>query len=176
MGKIIAIYGTLGGIVVAVGMWVGMLAVPDGGSLGMVVGYLTMLVAMSMVFAGTKKFRDQELGGVIRFWPALGVGLAIALIASLFYVLTWEAYMAYTNYTFIDEYAASAIKSMKAEGKSAAEIAKFSNEMAQFAKDYAKPAYRMMITLSEIAPVAIFVSLVSAAMLRNPRFMPAKTR
>lgn len=174
MGRIITVYGIIGGVIVAIGMWVGMAMVPHGGSLGMVVGYLTMLVAMSMVFAGVKRYRDEVLGGVIRFWPALCVGLAIALIASLFYVLTWEAYMVYTNYTFMDEYVASTLESMKAEGKSAAEIAKFSTDMAEFAKDYANPLYRMAITLSEIAPVGMLVALVSGALLRKSSFFPAK--
>jgi hypothetical protein len=126
------------------------------------------------VLVGTKRHRDEYLGGIIRFWPAFGVGLAIALVASLFYVLTWEVYMATTDYRFMDNYVASTLKAMKADGKSAAEIAKVTADMAAFAKDYANPLYRMLITLSEIAPVGILVALVSAALLRNPRFMPAK--
>jgi hypothetical protein len=38
---------------------------------GMVIGYLTMLVALSAVFAGIKRHRDVDGGGVIRFWPVL---------------------------------------------------------------------------------------------------------
>ena len=43
-------------------------------------GYLVMLVALSMIFVGTKRYRDVECGGAIRFgrasasaspwWPA----------------------------------------------------------------------------------------------------------
>ncbi len=39
---------------------------------------------------------------------------------------------------------------------------------------YAKPWYRMPMTFAEIFPVGILVSLVSAALLRNPRFLPAR--
>lgn len=175
MRKIIIIYGLIGGLIVAAGTLLGMLAVPDGGGIfGMVVGYLTMLVALSMVFMGVRSYRDTVGGGVIRFWPALGLGLAIALIASLFYVAMWEVYMWQTEYRFMDVYVAGAIADMQAQGRPAVEIAAFSSEMEAFKAQYAQPLFRMMITLSEIAPVGVIVSLISAAVLRNSRMFPAR--
>lgn len=176
MGRIIGVYGAIGGIIVAVGMMAGIILVGDHGTLGMVVGYLSMLVALSMVFVGVKRYRDLIGGGVIRFLPALGVGLGIALVASLFYVVAWEIYMYATDYTFMDVYVAEQIRAMQVDGKSAAEIAKFSSDMAAFKAQYAQPVYRMLITLSEIAPVGILVSLVSALALRNPRVFPARAQ
>ncbi len=175
MGRIIAVYGIIGGIIVAVGMWFATIMVLDaGGSPGMVVGYLTMLVAMTLVFAGVKRYRDTVQGGIIRFLPAFGMGLAIALIASIFYVATWEFYLFQSNYTFMDKYVAGLIETMRTDGKPAAEIAKFTAEMDAFKVQYANPLFRMLITLSEIAPVGLVVALVSAAVLRNPRAFPAK--
>ena len=55
------------------------------------IGYLTMLVGLSLVFGAIKRHRDAELGGVIRFWPAFGLGLGVSFVASLCYVLAWEA-------------------------------------------------------------------------------------
>jgi hypothetical protein len=175
MLRIIGIYGLIGGIIVAIGTYVGMAAVPDGGgSLGMIVGYLTMLISLSMVFMGVRQYRTEVKGGVIRFWPAFGIGIGIACIAALFYVLTWEVYMYQTNYTFMDVYIGKSIDTMKAAGKPAAEIAKFTAEMSTFKVQYANPLFRIGITFTEIAPVGLLVSLISAALLRNSRFMPAK--
>jgi hypothetical protein len=67
-------------------------------------GYLVMLIALVFVFVGVKRYRDIECGGVVRFLPALLLGLAIALVAALIYILTWEAYLAATHYSFIDRY------------------------------------------------------------------------
>jgi Protein of unknown function (DUF4199) len=175
MGRIIATYGIIGGIIVAIGTYAGMAAVPDGGgSLGIVVGYLTMLISLSMVFVGVRQYRNELQGGVIRFWPALWIGTAIACIAALFYVLAWEVYMYQTDYTFMDVYVGKSVDAMKAASKSAAEVAKFQAEMAAFKIQYANPLFRMFITFTEIAPVGLLVSLISAALLRKSSFMPAR--
>lgn len=173
MGRIIAVYGTIAGIIVVAGMQLGIHFVSDHGSFGMVVGYLTMLVALSMVFVGVKRYRDTALGGVIRFWPAFGVGLGIAGVAGLCYVLGWEAYMYATNYSFMDVYVKQALAEKLASGASAPAIAKFTAEMAAFKAQYADPLFRMPMTFAEIAPVGLVVALVSAAILRNSRAFPA---
>ena len=173
MGRIIAVYGVIAGVVVAVGMFINTSFVADYGAMGMVAGYLSMLVALIFVFVGVKRYRDVHLGGVIRFWQAVGVGLGIGLVASLFYVFSWEVYMWRTGGTFVADYAANNIAIMRADGKSAAEIAQFSSEMAAFAEQYKNPLFRMALTLTEILPVALLVALVSAALLRKSSFLPA---
>ncbi len=174
MGRIIGKYGVIAGVLVAIGMAIGMTLVPHGGTTGMIAGYLSMLVALSMVFVGVRQYRDTVQGGVIRFLPAFGVGLSIAFIASLFYVFAWEIYMAASHFSFAEDYVGSMVKSMEASGKSAADIAKFKAEMAEFVVQYANPLFRMPMTFMEIAPVGLLVSLVSAALLRNSSFLPAK--
>ena len=147
--------------------------VSDHGAFGMVVGYLTMLVALSMVFVGVKRYRDTARGGIIRFWPAFGVGLGIACVAGVFYVAGWEVYMYATDYTFMDVYMRQALAAKVAAGASAAELAKFTAEMNTLKTQYANPLFRMPMTFAEIAPVGLIVALVSAAILRNSRAFPA---
>lgn len=174
MGRIIAVYGSIGGMIVAVGMLIAITFVSTHDSLAMIAGYLNMLIALSMVFVGMKRYRDTVCGGAIRFLPALGVGLGIALVAGLFYVVAWEIYLYATDYTFMDKYIAQSLANMRADGKPAAEIAKFAAEMDGFRAQYSNPLIRMPMTLSEIAPVGIIVAFVSALVLRNSRLFPAK--
>jgi len=141
---------------------------------GMLIGYTTMLVALSAVFVGIKRHRDQELGGVIRFWPALGMGVAISFIAGIFYVVAWEASQAVTGGDFATTYANLVLEQARASGESAAAIAQMSADMAQFKVNYANPLWRVSMTFSEIFPVGVLVSLVSAALLRRPNFLPAR--
>jgi hypothetical protein len=173
MQRIILTYGVIAGVIELALLGLSMGLVSDHGILGMALGYLSMLIAMSLVFVGVKKYRDEHLGGVIRFWRAFAVGLGIAGVACLFYAIGWEFYLTLSGSDFMGEYMASALKDKAASGASAAELAAFKAEMADFAKMYENPLLRFLVTLSEIAPVALLVPLISALVLRNSHVLPA---
>lgn len=176
MFRKILIYGLIAGVVVG-GALFGMMVLMSGGpplEYGELIGYSSMLIALSAVFVGVKRYRDEDRGGVIGFWPALGMGLAISLVASLCYTLAWEASLAVTHADFIGAYTAQVIAQKQAAGVSAAELAQFTAEMNAFKEQYANPLFRMLVTVSEILPVGVLVSLISAALLRNSRFLPAR--
>lgn len=174
MKRIIAVYGSIAGVILVIGFEGSMATgVMSTGAGGMVLGYTIMLVALSLVFVGVKKYRDEALGGVIRFGTALGLGAGIAGVASVFYVLGWEAYLYATDYSFMPDYIAATLEAERAAGKSAAEIAALEAQLQPYLEMYANPLTRMAITFSEIALVALLAPVVSALLLRNPRFMPA---
>lgn len=139
-------------------------------------GYLIMLVGLSAVLLAVKSHRDKALGGVIRFWPAFLIGLGVAAVASVAYVLIWEGYLALTHYRFMDDYTASTLAAKKAAGLSGAAYDKLAAELEAMRLAYANPLYRLPMTFIEIFPVGLLVALVSAALLRNPRFLPARSR
>ena len=116
------------------------------------------------------------MGGVIRFLPAWGVGLGIALMASVAYVIVWEAYLAATDYRFMDQYIAATLEARRAEGLSGEAYRTFEGQMRDMAESYKSPLYRLPLTFAEIFPVGLIVSFVSALLLRNSRFLPARTR
>lgn len=173
MWRKILTYGLIAGLVVAIPMNVMMVTMKDHPPLawGMVFGYVTMLVALSAVFVGIKRYRDAELGGVIRFWPALGLGLGISIVAGVIYSLAWELSLALTHMDFATAYANTLIAEKKAAGASAEALAQLTAEMNTFKAEYANPLFRMPMTFAEIFPVGVLVSLVSAALLRNSRFL-----
>jgi Protein of unknown function (DUF4199) len=169
------IYGGLGGAVLAMFIAVvGLLHERVAFVATTTFGYSVMLVAMSFVFVGVKRFRDVESGGVIGFWPALRVGLLIAAVAGLAYVLMWEIYLAITHYRFFDDYIAKLTRDAQASGKSAVEIARMTAKMHDMRTMYANPLIRLPMTFAEIAPIGLVVAIISAAVLRNPRVLPAR--
>jgi hypothetical protein len=175
MVRIIVLYGAIGGLIVAVPMVISMLtlsadAVPDDAAF---YGYVTMLLAFTMVFVGVKHYRDKVLGGVIRFGPALGVGLGISAVASLFWVVGWEIALA-TGFDFGTAYLDSLVAAAQARGAPAAEIEQIRAETAEFLARYANPLFRVPITFVEMFPIGVLISLFSAALLRNSRFLPAR--
>lgn len=176
MARIILVYGLISGLIIIGGV-IATLIFPGGAPHSSVwLGYLIMLLGMSAVFMGIKQHRDQNLGGVIRFLPALGVGLATAVVASLAYMLVWEAYLAATNYQFMDQYIAATLGAARAEGQSGEAYRQLETQMREMAVQYQSPLYRLPMTFAEIFPVGLVVSLISAALLRNTRFLPARAR
>jgi hypothetical protein len=174
MIRMIFIYGLIAGLLVGIPLSLITAFAHIDGSLGMVVGYLTMLVALSMVFIAIKRRRDRDQGGVIRFWPAFGMGLGISFVASLLYVASWEATVAAIHLDFGSVYAQSVIAQAKAHGATGEALQKVIDQMEQFKVQYANPLYRLPMTFIEIFPVGVLVSLISAALLRNARFMPVR--
>ena len=140
----------------------------------MVIGYLTMLFALSTVFVAIKRRRDVDLGGIIKFWPAFGLGIGISFVASVLYVGAWEAACALGHIDFANNYAQSVIADQKAHGLSGAALASLVAEMDQWKAQYANPFYRLPMTFTEIFPVGVLVSVISAGLLQNRRFLSAK--
>ena len=99
--------------------------------------------------------------------------MGIALVAGVVYVIGWEAYLWLTHYTFWDIYSKGVVDAQRASGASAADITRATNELAVMGKNYAKPLYRMVMTLFEILPVGVVIALISAALLRKSNFLPA---
>jgi hypothetical protein len=175
LNKILS-YGVVAGLTAGIPLSVIVIATGDQVPMayGMVIGYVTMLIALSAVFVAIKRYRDAELGGVIRFWPAFGLGLGISIVAGILYALSWEAALAITHLDFASTYANTLIEQQKAAGVTGEALAKFTAEMDQFKVNYANPLYRLPMTFTEIFPVGVLVSLVSAALLRSSRFLPAR--
>jgi len=176
MSRIILIFGIAAGLIVIVPMSL-MLTNAEYGSAAtsQFTGYLIMLLALSLIFFGVKRLRDRERGGVIRFVPALLAGLGISAVAGIIYVIGWEITLAVTDFAFVDSYSSSTIEAARARGAPAAEIEAVVAKMDEFRRQYANPLIRLLFTFIEIFPVGLLVSLVSAALLRNSRFLPART-
>lgn len=168
MTRIILVFGSLVGTIIAALMILGIVFLSGSEA----AGYLTMLLALSIIFVAIKRHRDINLGGVIRFWPALATGLGIAAVAGLFYVVGWEIYFNATDRAFMDTYLNGQIAAREATGASAEEVAAFRQQMGAMMEMYGKWWFRLPMTFIEIFPVGVLVSLISAALLRNPKVLP----
>jgi hypothetical protein len=139
------------------------------------VGYVVMLVALSLIFVGMKRYRDVECGGVIRFGRAFGLGVGMALVAALVYAIGWEVFIAVSGFDFMTGYTSDLIANMRAEGATQAAIDAKLAEMRDMTAMYENPLLRIPMIFAEIAPVGLLVALASAALLRNPKTLPARS-
>jgi hypothetical protein len=133
-----------------------------------------MLIALSFIFVGVKRYRDRALGGVIKFLPAFLIGLGISMVAGIIYVFAWEISLALTHYTFMNDYVDAAIAGERAKGVHGPELDAFIAQMAQMKAMYANPLFRLPMTFIEIFPVGLVISIVAALLFRNSRFLPAR--
>ena len=179
MKKIVLTFGLISGVIIAALMWL-MLAMmkagvanSDHGDYALIWGYATMIIALSLVFFGIKSYRDNN-GGRITFFKGLQVGILISLISAVCYGISWEAYYRTSGADFMRQYSASYIDKMRAKGASDAEIADTQKQMDQFAELYKNFFVRFGMTLMEILPVGIVVTLISAALLRKSTMLPAE--
>ena len=89
---------------------------------GEVIGYTTMVVAFLLIFFGIRSYRDNVAGGSVGFGRAFAVGALIALVASVFYVATWQVVYYKLVPDFGEKYQAHLIEEARAEGESQAAI------------------------------------------------------
>ena len=174
MRKIILTFGSIAGLVIIGSIILGaLLARSESTKFSELVGYLVMIVALSVIFVGIKRYRDRELGGVIKFGPALLLGLGISLVAGVVYVVSWEVYLSVTDYAFIHEYTQATIEAKKAAGLSGEDLDALVASMETMKQRYANPLFRLPMTFLEIFPVGLLISLISAAVLRKSNVLPA---
>lgn len=173
--KYILTYGLISGLVIILTMMAGLLIGGQGSIFASAVfGYLVMLVALTFIFVGVKRYRDVELGGVVKFGRAFALGLGIAVVAGVVYILVWESYLAYTDYAFIDQYIDGLMRAKIAAGVTGAALESQRLELETLRVQYANPLIRVPMTFLEIFPVGLLVALVSAALLRKSNVLPAR--
>lgn len=172
MLRIIVVYGLISGAIV-IGTIISSMMIWGMEAQSEWLGYLIMVIALSLIFFGIKNYRDRELGGVIKFGTAFKLGLGISVIAGIVYVGAWETYLQTTNADFMDSYANSYIEQLQADGADAEQLEEANALMDEYKAMYEKPLTRMGITFLEIFPVAFLITLISAGLLRNSNFLPA---
>jgi hypothetical protein len=172
MKKIVLTYGLISGAIVSALMLISIPLCINGTismDNGMWLGYTTMVLAFSMIFFGIKNYRDNYNGGTITFGRAFRLGILIALIASLFYAITWEILYNTMASDFMTIYSEHSLKTMEAKGASATEIEQARVQMAEYAEMYKNPIVRFLMTIMEILPVGLVVTLLVAAILKRPK-------
>lgn len=174
MKKTVLTFGLLSGVSMAILMY---LAMPSGENpdyeTGEIFGYLTMIISLSFIFVGIKMLRDKHQSGKITFGRAFLAGFYISLISSLMYAVSWEIYLSVSKVDFMEKYAAAQIEKMKTDGASEAEIKEKSDSMNSMKEYYKNPLLRFGITVFEMLPVGILISLISAGILRKKEVLPA---
>ena len=133
----------------------------------MVVGYTVIILAFSLIFVGIKNFRDKYNNGLVSFGSAFKIGAYITLVASTMYVVAWlfEYYLFIPD--FMDVYSEHVINQAKTSGASLSEISSKTEEMAGYKEMYKNPFFVVLLTYTEVLPIGLVVSAISALILKK---------
>lgn len=175
MKKIVITYGVISGLTTA-GLMLATMPLYDKGILnfdnGALVGYTGMVISLSLVFFGIKSFRDNQAGGSVSFGKGFLIGMSITMIASVFYALAWEISYANMGDRFVQQWTNHELEKLQEGGATEAAIEKAKEEWKDFGEMYKNPLIRFGMTLFEILPVGLIISLLSAALLKKKEFLP----
>ncbi|MBL7939591.1 MAG: DUF4199 domain-containing protein [Flavobacteriales bacterium] len=167
MKRIILTYGIIAGVIVSAMMWLTLGSGKHDFDNGEMIGYTTMVIALSTIFFGVKAYRDKQQGGAITFGKAFLIGLYITLVASTMYVASWMLMSATTDQDFVQQYYEHMKTKMESNGTPPAEMEAQLEEMREFGELYKNPLVKIGFTYVEILPVGLLLSLICAGFLRR---------
>ena len=176
MKRLIIIYGLISGVLVAGMMWATMPLLANGTidfSNGMFYGYTSMVIAFSMIFFAIKNYRDNYQNGSITFGKGFKIGILITVIASLMYAISWEIYYTFKGDEFVEYYISSSLRALEEEGVTGVALEAERVKLVASFEMYQNFFIRFEITLLEIFPVGLLITIFTALVLRKREILPA---
>ncbi len=127
----------------------------------MIIGFGSMLLGFIFVILGIKQHREAT-NNSLTFGKAFTTGLLISLVISILYVIVWL--IIYYNFfpDFMEKYGEIVLK--RATPENSVEKTKELNQMKEW---YKNPIMIILLTLVEILPLGILVSLIGALVLKR---------
>lgn len=179
MKKVVLTFGLIAGLIIAGLVWVTAILV-DRGAIGFgrleIVGYSSMIIALSMVFFGIKSYRDNYCEGRLRFWKGVQVGVLISLIAGVLY---WGGAISYGlanpgfDERFMQKFTELKVGQLQQQGAPQEKIDRAKAEVNMMAGLFKNPILFFLVCMMEILPVGFIVTLISAGLLRRKELLPA---
>ncbi len=163
MKNIIIKNGIFGGIIVSIVMimmTIFMKTYPDKEP-SAIIGFGSMMLAYLFVILGIIQERKCN-NGIIPFEKAFLTGVKISLLISCIYTSVWL--LIYYNFfpNFMEQYGAMVLKNTKTEN-----IISKTSEINQMKEWYKNPVMIILLTLMEILPIGIIISVIAALILKK---------
>ncbi|HEX2605931.1 MAG TPA: DUF4199 domain-containing protein [Flavisolibacter sp.] len=173
MKRTVTTFGLIAGLILTVFLCI---SVPfmkhqsaDSVATSMFVGYTVQLLTFSLIFFAIRQYRDKYSNGLISFGKAFRIGLWISLIGAAFYVMTWAILYHTLLPDYLDTWGAVQVQEAVKKGARQEELAAIREQLADAKRMYSTWWGFAGITLMEILPSGLLVTLISALILKRKR-------
>jgi hypothetical protein len=163
-------YGIISGLVLVVFTWAGDLIFglkPENFEIQEVYGYASMVLGLSVIFFGVRRYRDELEGGNISFGKALTIGVLTDLVTSIIYGVYMMIYLRWISPDFLQTYAEFYRDKVANSGLPAAEIASQLAELDANMGLYLDANFNSFLMFATVFLIGAVVALASAAILRR---------
>lgn len=138
-----------------------------------VLGYASMIVALSVVFFGIRHYRDRLNSGALSFGTGLRIGLGISLITAILFGILDVIYVRYLNPDFMDSYYTTLLADLESSLPEA-EYQQRVTELGAERELFSNPLVNFLIMAVTVLLIGFMISLLSALYLkRKPPAMPS---
>jgi hypothetical protein len=131
------------------------------------IGYVSIVVALSFVFFGIKHFRDKENGGSISFGKAIKIGILITLFAAVAFGILDIVYKL-INPDFTTEYYDTMVEQVKATVPADQLEAKLA-EMESQREIFSNPVFSFLLMAFTVFIIGFIISLLSSLVLQRKK-------
>ncbi len=172
MGKKILLYGSVsGGILTALFVLSHIFFMKNFSAemweTGEIIGYSSMIIALTAIFFGVKTYRDKVLGGKITFNKAFTLGAGISAIASVIFGI--YVYFLYT--AIAPDLSGKMIEIYREKIKTSGQTQEVINrQLEEFDKEapmWNNPVLQSFVMLITVFFIGIIISLITAVILKK---------
>lgn len=140
---------------------------PDTYAISEVIGYAIIIVSLSVMFFGIRRYRDRELDGKITFWKAFGFGMAITTFAAVTFGLYNWVYIKVIYPDFITDYVKYSKEQIMNSGLSQAEIEKNLHYLQDMSGLYSNVWFQNFIMFATVLAIGIVMSILASLILKR---------
>lgn len=167
MKKTILKYGGYGALTICVLFLISWFALADlDMGIQEVIGYASMVVALSLVYFGIRHFRDQYNNGALTLGQGIRIGLGISLITALAFGLLDVIYVVWLNPDFMETYYQNVLSELQATLPESEFLQRKEELEAQKAL-FASPLMNFILMAVTVLMIGVVITLLSALILRR---------
>lgn len=134
---------------------------------GEIIGYSSMLIALTAIFFGVKSYRDRVLGGKITFGKAFALGAGISALSSIIFgIYVYFLYIAISpelSGKMIEVYR----EKIKTSGQTQEAVTKQLEEFEKEAPMWKNPFLQSFVMLITVFMIGLVISFITAIILKR---------